>query len=181
MDISSFDIILLFILAIVVSMIIGYNVIYIIDKKISDVNINIPPVRVPQPNITVKINGNDARYNVNVDNKYVNVESSDESSASSESSVSSSVESSVESTPAPAPVPVVVKPRQTQPIANRITPEAHNSVRRTPMIVNSGVKRTPNTIGNEMNRGFIPVDLGRVEMDVVEPFGNYASVSRKKK
>ena len=42
MDIATFDILLLFILAIAVSMIIGMNVLYIVDKKLSDVQINIP-------------------------------------------------------------------------------------------------------------------------------------------
>lgn len=70
MDISTFDIILLFILAIVVSMIIGYNIIYIIDKKISSVNINIPPIHVPKPSVTVKINRTRDNYDVYVDKTY---------------------------------------------------------------------------------------------------------------
>ena len=70
MDIGAFDIILLFILAIVVSMIIGYNIIYIIDKKISSVNINIPPIHVPKPSVTVRINRSKDNYDVFVDKSY---------------------------------------------------------------------------------------------------------------
>ena len=54
MDIGTFDIILLFILAIVVSMIIGLNVIYIIDKKLGTIQINVP--KNNSPNVVVKIN-----------------------------------------------------------------------------------------------------------------------------
>lgn len=52
MDIKTFDIILLFILAITVALIIGFNVLYVIDKKMSNVKINIPPC--PVPNVYIK-------------------------------------------------------------------------------------------------------------------------------
>ena len=68
MNINTFDILLLFVLAIVVSMIIGYNIVYIIDKKISNVNINIPPVYVPKPNVIVKINKDN--FDVNVETNF---------------------------------------------------------------------------------------------------------------
>lgn len=68
MDIGTFDIILLFILAIVVSMIIGLNVIYIIDKKLGNIQINVP--KTNSPNVVVKINkeSNGIIRNVNVNN-----------------------------------------------------------------------------------------------------------------
>ena len=52
MDINIFDIILLFILAITVSLIIGFNVMFIINKKLSDIKINIP--MCPKPNVYIK-------------------------------------------------------------------------------------------------------------------------------
>jgi hypothetical protein len=70
MNISSFDIILLFILAIAVSMIIGYNIIHIIDKKISNVNINIPPIHIPKPCVTVRIDEKGNKHDVRIEKKY---------------------------------------------------------------------------------------------------------------
>jgi len=70
MNINSFDIILLFILAISVSMIIGYNIVHIIDKKISSVNINIPPINVPKPCVTVRINEKGDKHDVKIEKKY---------------------------------------------------------------------------------------------------------------
>ena len=55
MDIRIFDIILMFILLLTVSMIIGYNIVFIIDKKISSVTVNIPPVKVPVPQVTLYV------------------------------------------------------------------------------------------------------------------------------
>jgi hypothetical protein len=52
MEINTFDILLLFILAITVALIIGMNVIYIVDKKMSDIRINVPPC--PTPNVYIK-------------------------------------------------------------------------------------------------------------------------------
>lgn len=52
MEIKTFDILLLFILAITVALIIGINVIYVIDKKLSDIKINVPPC--PAPNVYVR-------------------------------------------------------------------------------------------------------------------------------
>ncbi len=66
MIIRIFDIVLLFILLLTVSMIIGYNIVFIIDKKISNVTVNIPPIKVPTPQVTLHVqqglNG-DLRYN----------------------------------------------------------------------------------------------------------------------
>lgn len=68
MNIKTFDIVLLIILSIAVSMIIGYNILYIIDKKLSSVNINIPSVQVPQANIVIKvINKGDGNYDYKVE------------------------------------------------------------------------------------------------------------------
>lgn len=55
MNIKTFDIVLLFVLSIVMSMLIGYNIIFMIDKKLSSVNINIPPVNVPKSEIVVNV------------------------------------------------------------------------------------------------------------------------------
>ena len=52
MNINTFDIILLFILAITVSLIIGFNVMFIVNKKLSDIKINIP--MCPKPNVYIK-------------------------------------------------------------------------------------------------------------------------------
>lgn len=52
MDISAFDLLLLFILAMVLALIIGLNVIFVIDKKLSDVVINVP--KCPIPNIILQ-------------------------------------------------------------------------------------------------------------------------------
>ena len=52
MNINTFDILLLFILAITVSLIIGFNVMFIVNKKLSDIKINIPTC--PKPNVYIK-------------------------------------------------------------------------------------------------------------------------------
>lgn len=52
MEIKTFDILLLFILAITVALIIGINVIYVVDKKLSDIKINVPPC--PVPNVYIR-------------------------------------------------------------------------------------------------------------------------------
>jgi hypothetical protein len=54
MDINSFDILLLFVLAIAVSLIIGFNVLYVVDKNLKDIKIKIPTC--PVPNIYIKTN-----------------------------------------------------------------------------------------------------------------------------
>lgn len=56
MEIKVFDIVMLFVLSIVLSMMIGYNIIFVIDKKISSVNINIPPIKIPKSEITINMN-----------------------------------------------------------------------------------------------------------------------------
>lgn len=55
MNINPFDILLLFILAITVSLIIGFNVMFIVNKKLSDIKINIPAC--PSPNVYIKSEG----------------------------------------------------------------------------------------------------------------------------
>jgi len=50
MELTLTDIMILFILAIVVAIIIGMNVVYLVDKKLNDIKINIPPAKcVPCP------------------------------------------------------------------------------------------------------------------------------------
>ena len=77
MDIRIFDIILLFVLILTVSMIIGYNIVFIIDRKISSVTINVPPIKVPTPQVTLYVqpiqpglNG-DLRFNTYEQNPYI--------------------------------------------------------------------------------------------------------------
>lgn len=55
MNINTFDIVLLFILAISVSLIIGFNVMFIVNKKLSNIRINIPSC--PKPNVYIKSEG----------------------------------------------------------------------------------------------------------------------------
>lgn len=56
----------MFVLLLTVSMIIGYNIVFIIDKKISNVTVNIPPIKVPTPQVTLHLNqglNGDLRFN----------------------------------------------------------------------------------------------------------------------
>jgi hypothetical protein len=53
MIIDASDILILFCLAILVSLIIGMNVMNVVDKKISDISINVPGPKCPQPNIVI--------------------------------------------------------------------------------------------------------------------------------
>lgn len=71
-DIKTFDIVLFFILAITVSLIIGINVLYVVDKKLSDIKINVPPC--PTPNIYIQsANGQNKKIDVsNVEMKSSN-------------------------------------------------------------------------------------------------------------
>lgn len=150
MDIRSFDLILLFILAIVVSMIIGYNIIYIIDKKISSVTINIPPVNIPKPIVSVKINkieGDNDKYLVNVTRAFQN----------SNNEKINPVNNAQE----PVPITAVIKPADSQinsaPVGNQVVSKQYTN---TTMTTGYGTD---------------------VEMDVVEPFGNFASANFKTK
>lgn len=54
---NKFDIFFVILFMIVVSIIIGLNIVALIDKKISDVSVNIPPIKIPKPLIILKING----------------------------------------------------------------------------------------------------------------------------
>lgn len=63
MELSTFDILLLFMFAIAVSLVIGVNVLYIVDKKLNDIQINVPACPIPvcpkpicYPKINPKIN-----------------------------------------------------------------------------------------------------------------------------
>jgi len=63
MEINTFDILLLFILAIAVSLIIGINILYVVDKKMSDIKINIPQCPVPELHVHTE-NGYIRKVNV---------------------------------------------------------------------------------------------------------------------
>lgn len=52
MDINTFDILLLFILAIAVSLIIGFNILFMLNQKLNNIKINIP--KCPVPNVYIK-------------------------------------------------------------------------------------------------------------------------------
>lgn len=72
MNISAFDILLLFLLAIVVSMIVSTNVMYMIEKKMSDISINIPEHQYPQPNIFIQTeNGKVRRVMMTTDDQTI--------------------------------------------------------------------------------------------------------------
>ena len=63
--VAKLDMIFIAILMITVSIIFGMNIISLIDRKISNVSINIPPIKVPQPHVTVHIHKN--KNDINVD------------------------------------------------------------------------------------------------------------------
>lgn len=54
MELKTFDILLLFILAIAISLIIAFNVLQIVDKKMGDITVNVPKLVCPTPNIIIK-------------------------------------------------------------------------------------------------------------------------------
>jgi hypothetical protein len=71
MEIKLTNIVIMFVVAVVLSMIIGYNIVSIIDKKISNVNINVPPVNIPKSNITIHlIRGSDGKYEYTMDEQF---------------------------------------------------------------------------------------------------------------
>lgn len=59
MNINGVDAIYVLLLIVIIGCIIGFSVVFLIDRKISDVSINIPRLDVPEPNIVLKINGDD--------------------------------------------------------------------------------------------------------------------------
>lgn len=63
MEINTFDLLLLFILAIATSLIIGINVLYVVDKKMSDIKINIPQCPIPELHVHTE-NGYIKKVNV---------------------------------------------------------------------------------------------------------------------
>ncbi len=63
MEINTFDILLLFILAVAISLIIGINVLYVVDKKMSDIKINIPQCPIPELHVHTE-NGYVRKVNV---------------------------------------------------------------------------------------------------------------------
>lgn len=66
-----FDIIAIMLLIIVISVIIGFNIVNVVSNKISDVQINIPPF--PKPNVIVNINQKDLdKYKISVSEQISN-------------------------------------------------------------------------------------------------------------
>ncbi len=57
--VSKIDVCVIIILVSVVSIIIGFNIVSLIDKKISNVCINIPPIKIPPPQVNVTIKRED--------------------------------------------------------------------------------------------------------------------------
>lgn len=53
---NKLDIFIIIILVISVSFIFGMNIISLIDRKIKNVSINIPPINIPKPHVTVNVN-----------------------------------------------------------------------------------------------------------------------------
>ena len=81
---SKLDTFFICLLIVAISIIFGMNVLSLIDKKISNVSINIPPIAVPQPSIVVHIhksngtiktvsNGNAEDTNVNKNEHFASV------------------------------------------------------------------------------------------------------------
>lgn len=66
------DIILVIILGVALSLLIGYNIINTIDNKLSNIYVNMPPI--PEPKVVVKIEKNNGKYDVFVNN---NIQKSD--------------------------------------------------------------------------------------------------------
>lgn len=60
---SKLDTFFICLLIIAISMIFGMNIISLIDKKISNVSINIPPIKVPSPSIVVNIHKSNGKVN----------------------------------------------------------------------------------------------------------------------
>lgn len=56
MEISKFDILILFILAIALALIIGANIIYLVNKKLNDIQINVPACPIPVCNCPTSAN-----------------------------------------------------------------------------------------------------------------------------
>lgn len=54
---NTLDIIIIILLAITISIIIGLSIVNLIDKKINNVSVNIPPIVVPEQNVKLNVNG----------------------------------------------------------------------------------------------------------------------------
>jgi hypothetical protein len=76
MEIETFDILLLFILALAIAMIIGANVLYMVDKKLGNVQINVPACPKPLcprpicPSIHTSVEHNVSKKHSSKDKKY---------------------------------------------------------------------------------------------------------------
>lgn len=58
--ISNLNIILIFLFVLVAVALIGFGIINLIDRKISNVAVNIPPIKITQPNLTLTVSKEDA-------------------------------------------------------------------------------------------------------------------------
>lgn len=68
-----FDIFIMFVLLCIIGIILGLNIVSVVDKKLGNVQVNIPPI--PKPSIMVKINKNNSDdYNVYVSDGYENTD-----------------------------------------------------------------------------------------------------------
>jgi len=63
------DIIILGIVIIIIALIIGFNIVNVIDTKLNNVSVNIPPI--PVPNIVVNVQKKDGEYSVFVNNEKI--------------------------------------------------------------------------------------------------------------
>jgi hypothetical protein len=65
---NKLDIFFIFILVVSLSYIFGTNIVSLIDKKISNVSINIPPIEIPKSNVIVNVNCDKNKPEVNIEN-----------------------------------------------------------------------------------------------------------------
>jgi len=52
---SKLDIAIIIVFVITLSILFGLSIVNVIDKKISNVSVNIPPIKVPKQNLTIKL------------------------------------------------------------------------------------------------------------------------------
>ena len=65
---SWIDYILLFLLIMVISIIIGLNIVGIVDNKIKNISVNLPPIKIPDPTIIMV----DGKCKLNIKKLYEN-------------------------------------------------------------------------------------------------------------
>jgi hypothetical protein len=64
---QSFDIFMILLLIVVVGFIIGLNIVSVVDKKLGNIAINVPPITIPKPTVIVKIDQG-GKYDIYVEN-----------------------------------------------------------------------------------------------------------------